>query len=390
MSLASSQQPIVDNAAPIDAAELRALLEQLGRRIDDAKQELKSDIQSKLPSSRRFSWVLLFIAVQVVQGLIVVRYTVRAAATALDSAHIPEMTSRYSEALHTSQDLVRGLNQNVSVLSELVSVSTAAWKDHVQGFVHELPRLQDAYQKSARTFAAEASTLPARIVDRFFQAEEVKRSLTAYSAGVEAAAGTVQQRSDAGIAAALKAYDAQVSGPQALAHFEKQVEKQFDEHKERIADSVAAGMKEAVGGSKLQEKLAGFWDAGLSPIEEEKPEGWLYRHLRVESEKASVNEALVKSIDTALAPPLQEFFKEQLAPQGPLQAYLLRDLDKLPAMPQLLLELVKKRVESAIELPGGDKLPPLDEVLRDVVKARINVTLAALAPPKGPIVLTCK
>src|SRR5258708_36285146 len=88
------------------SAELLRRLDELGRKLDETRQELKSDIQSKLPSSRRFSWVLLFIAVQVVQGIIVVRYTVRAASTALDSAHIPEMTARYSEALRSSQQLV--------------------------------------------------------------------------------------------------------------------------------------------------------------------------------------------------------------------------------------------------------------------------------------------
>src|SRR3954469_13478727 len=130
-------------AASAENAELRALIEQLGHKLEEARQELKSDIQSKLPSSRRFSWVLLFIAIQVVQGIIVVRYTVRAAATALDSANIPEMTSRYSEALHDSQRLVTDLNQNVSTLSGLVGETTDAWKKHVQSFVRELPKVQE-------------------------------------------------------------------------------------------------------------------------------------------------------------------------------------------------------------------------------------------------------
>src|SRR5262245_24376467 len=114
MSLPAAAPSDATASAPVDVQELRALLLQLGQKLDDTRQELKSDIQSKLPSARRFSWVLLFIAIQVVQGIIVVRYTVRAAATALESAHIPEMTSRYSEALHESRLLVRGLNQNVS------------------------------------------------------------------------------------------------------------------------------------------------------------------------------------------------------------------------------------------------------------------------------------
>src|SRR5437588_9408191 len=138
MSLAVSQPDRTES-------ELLRRLDELSRKLDETRQELKSDIQSKLPSSRRFSWVLLFIAVQVVQGIIVVRYTVRAASTALDSAHIPEMTSRYSESLRSSQQLVRQLNQNVSTLSELVGATTSAWKEHVQGFVRELPRIQEAY-----------------------------------------------------------------------------------------------------------------------------------------------------------------------------------------------------------------------------------------------------
>ena len=32
----------------------------------------------------------------------------------------------------------------------------------------------------------------------------------------------------------------------------------------------------------------------------------------------------------------------------------------------------------------------LKSVLREVVKSRVNVTLSALSPPKGPVVLTCK
>src|SRR5438270_7723233 len=120
MSLAlSPPEPAVLPRAPMEA-ELLKRLEELGRKLDETRQELKADIQSKAPSSRRFSWVLLFIAVQVVQGVIVVRYTVRAASTALESARIPEMTARYSEALKSSQELVRVLNGNVSALSELV------------------------------------------------------------------------------------------------------------------------------------------------------------------------------------------------------------------------------------------------------------------------------
>ena len=377
-------------ASPIDAARMEQLIEQLGRRIDEAKQELKSDIQSKLPSSRRFSWVLLFIAVQVVQGIIVVRYTVRAASTALESAHIPEMTSRYSESLHTSQELVATLNQNVSELSRLVSASTAAWKEHVQQFVQELPGIQDSYQRSAKIFSQEAGTLPARIVDRFFEAPEVKKSLASYSTGAERAAGALQQRSDDGIDRALKSYENKVAGKEALAHFEEQVEKKFDESKDRIAASVAAGMHEAVQGSRLKESLASFWDAGLSIIDEKKPEGWLYRRLRDQSEQAALDEGLAKALETAMGPPLSAFFKAQLEPQGPLAGHLLKDLDKTPAMPQLVVELVKKRVEGAITLPGDDKVPPLDEVLHDVVRARVNTALAALLPLKGPVTLTCK
>ncbi len=383
-------EPLTNGAPAIDAAHLEQLIEQLGRRIDEAKQELKSDIQSKLPSSRRFSWVLLFIAVQVVQGIIVVRYTVRAAATALESARIPEMTARYSEALHTSQELVATLNQNVSELSRLVSASTTAWKEHVEQFVGELPALQSAYQKSARTFTQEAATLPTRIVDRFFEAPEVRRSIAAYSAGVDGATNTVQRRSDEGIAQALKAYEVKVSGKEALAHFEEQVEKKFDDGKDRIEKAVASGMQEAVQGSQLKEKLASFWEDGLQIVDERKPEGWLYRRLRDQSEQAALDEGLSKSVDAALATPLSAFFKEQLGPKGPLAGHLLKDLDKTPAMPQLVTELVKRRVEGAITLPGDDKVPPLDEVLHDVVRARINAQLQALSPPKGPVILTCK
>ena len=387
MSLAVSQpEESALSAAPAPAsleAEVLRRLDDLGRRLDETKQELKSDIQSKLPSARRFSWVLLFIAVQVVQGVIVVRYTVRAASTALDSAHIPEMTSRYSESLRSSQELVRGLNQNVSTLSELVSATTSSWKEHVQEFVHELPRIQEAYQRSARSFSQEAGTLPARIVDRFFEAEGVKKSMQNYTTGIDAAAGTVQKRSDDGIASALKSYEGRVSGQDALVHFEKQVEKQFEADKARIADVVAGSAKEAVQSAQLKEKLDGFFAAGLLP------QGWLARQLILKTEAAEVDKSLQAAVDEALAPPLKEFFVGQLAPSGPLAAHLTRDLDKLPAMPQLVTELVKRRIDGVITLPAGEKLIALQDTLTDVVKARVNVTLAALHPAKGPVLLTC-
>jgi hypothetical protein len=370
--------------------ELRALFAELSSRLEATKQELKSDIQSKLPSSRRFSWVLLFIAVQVVQGIIVVRYTVHAASTALDSARIPEMTARYADALHTSQDLVSRLNHNVTVLSGLVAETTDAWKQHVQGFVRELPKMQEGYQKAAARFSEDASALPARIVDRFFEAEEVKRSMTAYNASVQAAAGSVQQRSDEGIDTALRAYRAQLSGPPALAHFEGQVEKQFAAGKVPIADAVASGMKEAVQASSLKEKLASFWDASLTHADAPAGDGWLYRRLRDQGESAAVEKSLIEAVDAALAPPLTKWFAAQLQSDGPLAELLARDMDKVPRMPQLVQDVVRRKVDVALSLPGDEKLPPLADVLRDVVKSRVNVTLAALAPVKGPVVLTCK
>ena len=371
-------------------AELKALIETLGRRLEDARQELKSDIQSKLPGSRRFSWVLLFIAVQVVQGLIVVRYTVRAASTALDSANIPEMTSRYAEALKQSQAQVTALNGNVATLSGLVTETTDSWKKHVQGFVRELPKVQDAYERSAARFTAEASTLPARIVDRFFEADEVKRSLAAYAVGVDSAAGTVQARSDAGLDSALRSYEAKIASPEGVAHFEQQVERKFDESKEKIAETVASGMKEAVNASALKDKLDGFWKAGLQEADSGKAEGWLYKRLRAQAEEAAVDQSVVHAVDVALLPPLQAWFNGQLQPGGPLATQLARDQAKIPAMPQLVTELVKKKVDAAVGLPNDQKATPLDDVLREVVRARVNVTLAALAPAKGPVVLTCK
>jgi hypothetical protein len=377
-------------SAPVDVQELRALLVQLGQKLDETRQELKTDIQSKLPSSRRFSWVLLFIAVQVVQGIIVVRFTVSSARTALDSAKLPEMTSSYSEALHESQRLVKGLNQNVSALSALVSESTEAWKKHVQTFVRELPKVQEGYERAAGKFSAEATTLPQRIVGRFFEDDVVKKSMATYSAGVTAAAATVQQRSDDGLRTALKSYETRIAGPEALAHFEQQVEHQFEGNKDRISEVLAASAREAVNGVDLREKLTAFWDNGLLPSDGSRPEGWLYRKLRAQAEGADMNEHLEKAVDEALLPPLQKWFEAQLAPQGPLAARLSKDEDKIPAMPQLVTQLVEKSVDAAIELPDGQKLPKLDDVLRDVVKARVNVTLAALAPAKGPVVLTCK
>ena len=373
-----------------DAAELRALIEGLGRRLEEAKQELKSDIQSKLPSPRRLSWVLLFIAVQVVQGIIVVRYTVRAAATALDSANIPEMTARYADTLHQSQARVATLNQNVSTLSALVADSADGWKRHVQGFVHELPKIQEGYERASARFTAEAATLPSRIVDRFFEADEVKRSLASYAVGVDSAAGTVQARSDTGLDAALKSYEAKIASAESVAHFESQVERKFDESKEQIADTVAAGMKDAVGSTRLQEKLAGFWEAGLAGADGVKQEGWLFKRLRTQAEGAAVDQSLVHAVDAALLPPLQSFFNAQLEPQGPLALRLARDQDKVPALPQLVTELVRKKVDAELSLPREGKLPTLEEVLRDVVKSRVNVTLQALAVGKGPVVLTCK
>ena len=59
-------------------------------------------------------------------------------------------------------------------------------------------------------------------------------------------------------------------------------------------------------------------------------------------------------------------------------------------MPQLVSDLVKKRVDTALLPPAGDKLPPLNDVVREIVKGRVNVLLANLGPPKGPVVLTCK
>jgi len=371
-------------------AELKALIETLGRRLEDARQELKSDIQSKLPSSRRFSWVLLFIAVQVVQGIIVVRYTVRAASTALDSANIPEMTSRYSEALKQSQSQVTALNANVATLSGLVSETSEAWKKHVQGFVRELPKVQEGYERAAARFTSEASTLPTRIVDRFFEADEVKRSLAAYAVGVDSAAGTVQARSDAGLESALRNYENKIASPEGVAHFEKQVARKFDESKEKIAETVAAGMKEAVAASQLKDKLAGFWDAGLQEPEAAKAEGWLYKRLRSQAEEAAVDQSLVHAVDVALLPPLQAWFNAQLKPDGPLALQLARDQAKVPALPQLVTELVKRKVDAAIGLPDGQKPTPLDDVLREVVRSRVNVTLSALQPAKGPVVLTCK
>jgi hypothetical protein len=393
MSLPATTGPTQLGPAPfanVDNAELRALIEQLGHKLEEARQELKSDIQSKLPSSRRFSWVLLFIAIQVVQGIIVVRYTVRAAATALDSANIPEMTTRYSEALHESRQLVTDLNQNVSTLSGLVAETTEAWKTHVQSFVRELPKVQESYEKAAGRFNAEAATIPQRIVDKFFEAEDVKRSMAAYNVGVESAAGTVQQRSDDGIAASAKAYEARITSAEAVAHFERQVEKRFDASKDRIADVLAANAKAAAESTSLKEKLDGFWDAGLLPTDGARPEGWLYRKLREQAEGAPVDDRIAKAVDAALLPPLQRWFEAQLAPHGQLAARLARDQDKVPGMPQLVSELVKKRVEAAIALPPGEKVAALDDILREIVKARVNVALSSVAAPRGPVTLTCK
>jgi len=379
MSLVAKTPP----ASP-DAEELRSLIETLGRRLDDAKQELKADIQRKLPSSRRFSWVLLFIAVQVVQGLIVVRYTVRAAANALDSAHIPEMTQRYSEALHISQELVRGLNQNVSTLSEQVAETSGAWKRHVRGFVRDLPQLQESYKKAVASFGAEAQGLPSRIVDRFFQDGEVRRTMAAYTHGVESAGETVQQRSDAGLAKALASYEKQIAGPAALEHFEAQVEARFEASKERLADSMAKSLEQVVQSAPLKEKLAVFWDAGLAP------EGWLGKRLREHTDRADVEKMLVGAVEEAAASPIKAYFEQQLAPQGPLAAQLGREIEKVPPMRELVGELVKKSVDAALLPRTVEKLPRLEDVLRDVVKSRVHVALAALGPTRGPVNLTCR